>query len=610
MAWKLRSPARPWRLLLRDSWFPLLGLLLLGVVWLTTWQLVRVEYDAADAAAVASSRELVETYEAHVVRALREIDQTLKVVKLAVEDAHHDRPLERLRQRDLLPPAILFQIDIVDAQGLARSSAQVPSAASVGDEPFFQLQRRADQFAVGLPRRGSEGGWRLSFSRRLNDAHGEFAGAVVLSVDAAYFVSAYEPEKLGLQGTLGLLGEDGVFRVRRVADRITAGQSAEVEILLQNLDDNDTSTQLMVNPWDGELRYTSARRLYRYPLVVLVGLSAPEQLAAADRAVARYRWMAGGASLVFLLVIAWLARMDRRLRESERRASQARVAMARQVGMAEIATNVLHNVGNVLNSVNVSAEVALRSLRNSKMLGLGRAVALMEQHTDNLGAYLEHDEKGRLLPGYLSKLAAACADERSALLHELELLLRSIDHIKEIVATQQSLAGSSELIEPVRIDELLAEAVRMQQAAIERHAIAVDIEVHAKGEFELDRHRLLSVLINLLSNAKDAINARNAEDPNAPAGQIRIKAGLIGESSDQLLIEVADNGEGLSEDTRQHMFEHGFSTRSGGRGFGLHSCALAAAELGGTLQADSAGRAQGAVFRLQIPVAHKQAGDD
>ena len=364
MAWSLRWPVRPRRRVLRDIWFPSLGVLLLGVVWLTSWQLIHVEYEAADTAAVASSRELVETYEAHVVRALREIDQTLKVVKLAVEDAHEDNPLDRLRQRELLPPAILFQIDIVNAQGFARSTANEQTETTIGNEPFFEQQRIADQFAVGLPRREGEDSWRLSFSRRLNGPGGEFAGAVVLSVDAAYFVSAYEPEKLGLRGTLGILGDDGMFRVRRVADRISAGQSADVARLLQNLDDNDTSTQLVVNSWDGELRYTSARRLYRYPLVVLVGLSASEQLAAADQAAARYRLLAASASMAFLLVIAWLARMDRRLRESERLASQTRVAMARQVGMAEIATNVLHNVGNVLNSVNVSAEVAVREVRN------------------------------------------------------------------------------------------------------------------------------------------------------------------------------------------------------------------------------------------------------
>ena len=244
------------------------------------------------------------------------------------------------------------------------------------------------------------------------------------------------------------------------------------------------------------------------------------------------------------------------------------------------------------------------------MVGLGRVVSLLEQHAGNLGAFFERDEKGRLLPEYLSKLAKACADERSALLSELEMLVRSIDHIKEIIATQQSLAGASELLEPTRVDELITEAVRMQQAAIERHNIELYVEVQAMDEFKLDRHRLLSVLINLLSNAKDAIDARKAADPDAPAGRIRIQAGLLARGSNQLLIEISDNGEGLSDDTRRHMFEHGYSTRSGGRGFGLHSCALAADDLGGTLQADSVGTGQGAVFRLQIPVAHEQTGDE
>lgn len=609
MSWTQRW--RTWRddKAMRETLFPAVGLILLAVLWLTTWQLIRVESDAAEKAVVDSSRELAETYEAHVVRALREIDQTLKVVKLAVEDPQSQSPLQLLRARDLLPSGLLFQIDVFDAAGRAlESSAQSSPRIDIADDRLFIEQGKVDEFVVGLPVQEPGGNWRLSFSRRLEASDGAFAGIVVLTVDAAYFVSAYEPAKLGQRGTLAAVGEDGVFRARRVADEVTAGGTVDIDWLLADLDDNDTATQLAVNPWDGERRYLSARRLYRYPFVVLVGLSADEHLAAAERDVRRYLMAAAAASLIFLLVIAWMARMDRRLRESERLASQARVAMARQAGMAEIATNVLHNVGNVLNSVNVSAELVMGTVRHSKLGGLRRAVQMLEQNQSDLGRFITEDAKGRLLPNYFSQLAAAWEEERGRQLGELELLTRSIDHIKEIIATQQNLAGKVEIKEPVKIDELVDEAVRMQRQAIDQLGIELDLRVAPMPLLTLDRHRLLSVLINLIKNAKDAIAA--ARVSGAAGGRIAVVAERGEESPQQLHVQVIDDGEGFDGDIQPHLFEHGFSTRGSGRGYGLHSCALAIAEMGGTLQAKSEGRGRGATFLLQIPVEREQAGDE
>ncbi|MDB5872270.1 MAG: integral rane sensor signal transduction histidine kinase, partial [Ramlibacter sp.] len=141
--------------------------------------------------------------------------------------------------------------------------------------------------------------------------------------------------------------------------------------------------------------------------------------------------------------------------------SQAQLlATARRAGMAEIATNVLHNVGNILNSVNVSAGLVVHTLRKSKANGLSRAVGMMNERAADLGDFLTDDAKGKQLPAYLNSAARALMQEQQGMLKELGNLTRSIDHIKDVVATQQSYAGASAVVETVQICDLAEDAVR------------------------------------------------------------------------------------------------------------------------------------------------------
>ena len=138
------------------------------------------------------------------------------------------------------------------------------------------------------------------------------------------------------------------------------------------------------------------------------------------------------------------------LKEAERRIAEVHqqlIEASRMAGMAEIATNVLHNVGNVLNSVNVSAGLVSTQLRTSKLKGLARAIGLMDEHPHDLGDFITHDARGKLLPGYLRELARTLEGEHEAMAKELDVLGKSIDHIKEVVATQQSYASASHVVE-------------------------------------------------------------------------------------------------------------------------------------------------------------------
>ena len=268
---------------------------------------------------------------------------------------------------------------------------------------------------------------------------------------------------------------------------------------------------------------------------------------------------------------------------------------ARQAGMAEIATNVLHNVGNVLNSVNISADLVSRKLRGSKAQGLGKAMQLINEHPHDLGHFLTEDEKGKLLPGYLNQLVEAMAVEQQGLLDELAQLSKSVDHIKDIVSTQQSYAGANSLMEPLVVSELLEDALRMNSGALTRHHVTVIKEYGDVPRIMGDKHRLLLILINLISNAKYAMAGVSNHARN-----MTLSAQVV--DGETLQISVKDEGEGIPAQNMTRIFAHGFTTRKEGHGFGLHSCALAAIEMNGHLTAHSDGPGTGATFVLQVPL--------
>ncbi|MFL7965653.1 sensor histidine kinase [Pseudomonas kielensis] len=287
-----------------------------------------------------------------------------------------------------------------------------------------------------------------------------------------------------------------------------------------------------------------------------------------------------------------LAKVNEELREAQAEL----VTTARRAGMAEIATNVLHNVGNVLNSVNVSAQVLYEKVHTSKGPGVAKVAQLMKEHPDDLGDFISSDPKGRTLPDYLDKLADALAVEQQGMIAELAQLTRRIDHIKEIVATQQSYAGNASVLEPGSLRELVEDVVRICDVSLARHHITLIKEFSDIPQMSLDKHRVLQILVNLINNAKQALDAGVNRPP-----RIILRLKVVGDG--RVRVEVEDNGEGIAQDNLARVFEHGFTTRVDGHGFGLHSCILAAHEMGGDLTAQSAGPGKGALFILELPLA-------
>ncbi len=276
---------------------------------------------------------------------------------------------------------------------------------------------------------------------------------------------------------------------------------------------------------------------------------------------------------------------------------------SRQAGMADVATGVLHNVGNVLNSVSVAATVVGDRLRRSKLTNLCRAATMLHEKNGQLADFLTTDPKGKILPSYLSTIATELADEQVKLIGKMDSVAGHIEHIKEIVAMQQSYAKISGAYENLTAVDLVEDALRINLAAFDRHSIELVREFEPDlPKVCVDRHKVLQILINLIRNAKYAM-----EGSSGKAKRMVIQ--VARNDADSVKISVRDNGIGIPEENLTRIFNHGFTTKKDGHGFGLHSGANAAREMGGSLTAYSSGPGTGAEFTLVLSI-HENARKD
>jgi PAS domain S-box-containing protein len=281
--------------------------------------------------------------------------------------------------------------------------------------------------------------------------------------------------------------------------------------------------------------------------------------------------------------------------EAELEAAHKRlIETSRLAGMAEVATDVLHNVGNVLNSVNVSCSLAIDRVKASRAASLSKVSVMLEENRGRLGEFLASDPRGQQIPGYLAALAEHFTGEQSSLLQELEQLLKHIDHIKQIVAMQQSYAKVAGVLEVVNASHLVEDALHINEAALVRHTVQVRREFEETPPITTDKHKVLQILVNLIRNAKYAL-----DESGRPDRLMTLKVGTDGNGC--VKIQVVDNGVGIPQENLTRIFAHGFTTRRNGHGFGLHSSALAVRELGGSIQAQSEGTGKGANFTLLLP---------
>ncbi len=286
-------------------------------------------------------------------------------------------------------------------------------------------------------------------------------------------------------------------------------------------------------------------------------------------------------------------RVEERTREL-RDIQQQLIQTARRAGMAEVATNVLHNVGNVLNSVYTSAQLARERTAQMRLEQVRRVANLLDEHQSDLGAFLTQSPQGRLMRPFLHSLGENLLQERKEVLSLLEEVGRYTEHIGEIVNVQQDYARVPRMQEPVLLSASVEDALRINAAGLTRQQVKVERHLEPLPPVLTDKHKLLMILVNLISNAQHALEG-------VPADERRLSVTLERTPEDRLRIRIHDSGVGIAPELLTRIFQYGFTTREEGHGFGLHSSALAAQELDGSLSAHSDGPGRGATFTLELP---------
>ena len=272
------------------------------------------------------------------------------------------------------------------------------------------------------------------------------------------------------------------------------------------------------------------------------------------------------------------------------------VESARRAGMAEIATSVLHNVGNLLNSAMTSSTVIRETVGHSRVVSLTRLAEVLRNHPGGLPEFVRSDPRGGRLTEFFSEIAAALGSEHQVVAGKLQVLAESHEPIRQIIALQQSYAGVTGVKDSIKLPGMIEDATRLFMESFKKHDITISTEFASDlPAILVEKHKLMQILINLLQNARDATKGRSREDR-----RIHIRAAQL--SPDKVIVELTDNGVGISPEQQARIFNFGFTTKADGHGFGLHGCANLTKEMGGTLQATSPGAEQGATFSLTLPI--------
>jgi len=269
------------------------------------------------------------------------------------------------------------------------------------------------------------------------------------------------------------------------------------------------------------------------------------------------------------------------------------VEVAHRAGMTEIATGVLHNVGNVLNSVNVSVSVINDNVRKSKVSSVARVAALMKEHAAAFSA-AGAGPKVERLPEYLALLSDSLAEEQRQVESELSNLLEKVQHIKNIISAQQNYTRRVCFREAIDVHSLIDDLLSMHQAAIVQNRVTVERDFAPLPKITIEKSKLLQVLDNLIKNALESMAATSRE-----SHLLRITSKSV---DGELAISVADSGHGITEERLKCIFRFGFTTKTNGNGFGLHSAAIAMNEMAGAIRVHSPGADQGATFTITLPI--------
>jgi signal transduction histidine kinase len=579
------------------------------------------------------------------------IEQALETnqvkTEIAVERALHSLLQDRVRVNRLIEA-----ISVVLPSGRVVSSSEGPAAPLVMD---LQKSNLVEVFPgvpsavyLGPPRFDERTGlWLFDLLREVKSREGSVVAWLRVEVSLLAFSKLYEKvvENLGVGASISLYRSDYMLMARWPhVDALIGLQNLNsatqnvigVQKLAQGVLVTDAARLTESN--STELRMAAVRRVEQFPLIVTSVITRDVFLKEWDDVVQAIVRRSILALILLVLGALWLLRSDSqlqmelkhrqvtqealrkahaelesrvlertralRLEIAERRrverelvsANALTYAISHRAGMAEVANSVLHNVGNVLNSANVSALILYEQHKTTSLKDFPLAISLMTAHQNDLAQYLLQDPLGRQLPDYLKLLAEVWEAEYSNAIKELEQLMLSMQHIKEIVARQQSLSGQGGLKVRMNLKEVLHDAISLLAVQLKESEIEVTCQVGDAVWWTGDRIKLTQIILNVVMNGQQAIMA--SVERNIRKLQIQVSQSL----DHTLRIDFTDNGIGMAEETLTGLFSYGFTTKENGHGLGLHSSAVAAHEMGGTLTAQSDGMYLGSTFSLTLPI--------
>jgi signal transduction histidine kinase/DNA-binding LacI/PurR family transcriptional regulator len=283
---------------------------------------------------------------------------------------------------------------------------------------------------------------------------------------------------------------------------------------------------------------------------------------------------------------------DAFLLEKLNQSYQKKVEQAHLEGMMTIVNGILHNIGNVLNSISVSTQLIRDMIEASPLDDLLKANRLLENNLGNLDDFLSQDPKGKKLMQFYTKLGEPFRELQDRLLDQLNRMNEKIKFVNDIILTQEGYIGFKSTLEETEVVPLLEDILKIYLPSFDEHHIKIVKNYHKIPKIKVQKTKLFYVLVNLIKNAKDAL---------LEVSETRRRLILTVETSgDNKYIRIADTGTGIRPELLQSIFAYGYTTKKDGHGFGLHSCANYMTEMKGKIWAESPGPGQGTTFVLQF----------
>lgn len=291
---------------------------------------------------------------------------------------------------------------------------------------------------------------------------------------------------------------------------------------------------------------------------------------------------------------------ERKKNEQEiRELNKKLVTSAKEAGMAEVATSIIHNIGNVLNSIRVSCDILAKTTSSLSFKSLFEVLELLSQNSHTIVTYLNEDTKGKMIPNFLLALNEPLQRDFDSACKEIVNLNEGFNNISEIVAAQQSLTKVVGNHEKVQLNELMTLTLKVFNSQLEEHNITLTEDYENLSPIYIDKSKLSQILLNLVQNAIEAF----VYDPsNHKNKEINISIKKAINDHTYIRIVIHDNGVGIKKSNLENIFTYGYTTKTNGHGIGLYSCAIYAMELGGRIYVESDSLGLGTSFIVELPL--------